>query len=307
MFAWFKKRTKNPSPISIKDNPEMNSDDPSEHPMPTDDDWIFHAMTAKPNSASFMENIFSRGRVGVYGTASVTDSAKPSEPAEPLRPLPEVIKIVKPGLTTSLGQCVFNDAANTLTIEVAPWVVEWSINEGNFRRLIKNNDELTLPRITARIETDPLLIPACKWLVPSESQVRLGGVLPDDWPYIRANKITQCSNPAVVSPQKYDICHHFPETPNCNQYSAAPNESLATASADDEIIVRLVKKPYACQIPRYQVSTEAISSTYTNYDEALGMFNEIVDETKKTLEVTVATPGPKEKNSYLESVLTETV
>lgn len=222
-------------------------------------------------------------------------------------PMPVITQNVNKDLSTSLGDLTYDPEANTLIIEVAPWVIKWTMNEALFRTLRSRNETFTLARITLSIENDPLLMPSCKWSVPSQALLNLGAILPSDWPYIRANINCQCSNPSLVAPNKYGDCEAFPNLVGCPSYSKGPGLDLAKAVYEDEIFVRLTQKNVSAQIPRYHVMGANTETVFSDYDTAFKMFSETVESLKENFEMTVVIPEEKKKTSYLETIFTETV
>lgn len=240
-----------------------------------------------------------KGSYAAYAPGSTT-------PNIPLLPTPEIKQVVNSLLQDTLGTCVYDKENNVFTVELAPWVSEWSLNLSALSKYVHTNTSFSTAQVTARYVEVFLDIPACTWLVPSEALVKIGGVMPDDWPYIRPNKVPQCSNPALTGGDDYVNCNIFPSVTKCQYVTLDIWKLVKSAVIEDIPVIFIEQRNFACAIPSYRVTVNGVETKFSTLEEANQLFDSSLKEFEDLkLKIDIIKPLKKEKVSYLESVLAE--
>jgi hypothetical protein len=220
---------------------------------------------------------------------------------------PEVRVVRLPDTATRLfGDASYDASLNLLTIELHPSVENFRVHVDSFNYYVQHGRPFATRDICDAdhpYSVDSSTIATCKFLVPSSGDIEQGAKMTPNWPYNRAKRQPQCSNPAIAGEAKYCECDQVPVMVECRGYVASTWTATTSAYVNDQVTITVEEKFLSNRMPQYRVVIGETSTEYATAADALAAFDAGVEQLRETgANVSIVTTD-RDKTRYLNAVL----
>lgn len=205
--------------------------------------------------------------IGQAVPLQMVDEAPQAEVPE-LKPFVPTINLVTNDalVTNYFGAWSYDENTNVLTAEVSPVIDTLKLNLQLMQVYMNAGKELSpdlreyIMDYTIRAEK----CITCTHFVPSAGMLENGAEQVVNWPYNKAKKAPQCSNPDIVGSDNFAPCMAFPNFSHCHGYTLNEWSGLAAAYVNDQQTMLVERRYFGSRVPQYRIG----ETIYTSREEA---------------------------------------